>query len=258
MHHHWKRRKSYLSILAVSGPSGFFRDESNAAAGWLWVVVAVAVVCRCGCGCGVCCVCCVWGDTRWKTSCVRSKRSVCTGNTSTCVNTCGVVPVQTGTFWTYTRWRFEWTHGVQGVIVSSAYVFFSHVASRAPEVQQRNLAPIFSLRTGQEQHVPDSSNHSRYTKHVTRNRSQDHGKQIYMYKYLYIYIYIFFLYIYIYIYITETHVHANIYMYVPWCVLFKAFHFPQWFHVFFLSYLFQALLQISSPYSSYRSGEKCQ
>ena len=36
----------------MSGPSGFFRDESNAAAGWLCVVVVVVVVCGCGSGCG--------------------------------------------------------------------------------------------------------------------------------------------------------------------------------------------------------------
>ena len=38
---------------------------------------------------------------------------VCTGTTRTCVSThVRVVPVHTGTFWTYTRGRVEWTHGV--------------------------------------------------------------------------------------------------------------------------------------------------
>ena len=37
---------------------------------------------------------------------------VCTGTTRTHVQTCvRVVPVHTGTFWTYTRRRVEWTHG---------------------------------------------------------------------------------------------------------------------------------------------------
>ena len=37
---------------------------------------------------------------------------VCTGTTRTHVSTCvRVVPVHTGTFWTYTRGRVEWTHG---------------------------------------------------------------------------------------------------------------------------------------------------
>ena len=43
------------------------------------------------------------------------------------------------------------------------------------------------LRVGREQHRHESSNHSRYIQHVTRNRSQDHSK---IYKYIYIYIYI--------------------------------------------------------------------
>ena len=38
---------------------------------------------------------------------------VCTGTTRIHVSTCvRVVPVHTGTFWTYTRGRVEWTHGV--------------------------------------------------------------------------------------------------------------------------------------------------
>ena len=40
---------------------------------------------------------------------------------------------------------------------------FAHIGlSRAPEVHQRNcwMLHIFSLRTGREQHVPDSSSHS--------------------------------------------------------------------------------------------------
>ena len=36
------------------------------------------------------------------------------------------------------------------------------------------LNPFTSLRIGREQHRPDCSNHSRYMKHVTRSRSQDH------------------------------------------------------------------------------------
>ena len=43
--------------------------------------------------------------------------SVCTGTTHTCGNTCvRVVPVHTGTFWTYTRGRVEWTHGVSKAV----------------------------------------------------------------------------------------------------------------------------------------------
>ena len=78
----------------LSGPSGFFRDESNAAAGWFCVIVAVAIVSLWlwlwfWCMYAVCVVCVVCGVTHAeKPPCVRSKRSVCTGNTYTCVNTC--------------------------------------------------------------------------------------------------------------------------------------------------------------------------
>ena len=95
----------------MSGPGGFFRVESNEAAGCLCVVVVVVVVCGCGCCCG-CGVCAVWCGVvcevthAGKPSCARSKRSVSTDNTSTCVNTCGcgagthrdVLNVHTGTF----------------------------------------------------------------------------------------------------------------------------------------------------------------
>ena len=73
--------------------------------------------------------------------------SVCTSNTSTCVNT--------GTFCSYTR----------GDHRQFCLPKFVHVGlSRAPEVQQRSpcMLPTFSLRIGREEHVRDSSNCSLY------------------------------------------------------------------------------------------------
>ena len=74
------------------------------------------------------CVCCGTLKNEEKTVCGFKNASVCTFKTSPCmpaprahVSThVRVVPVHTETFRTYTRGRFESTHGGQGFIVSSA------------------------------------------------------------------------------------------------------------------------------------------
>ena len=87
------------------------------------------------------------------------------GTTRTCVETCtrgagtheDVLNLHTVTFLNPHTRR-------QGVIVSSAYQHLPTYGHHlAPEVHQRNqwILPIFSLRIGREQHVADSSNHSR-------------------------------------------------------------------------------------------------
>ena len=64
----------------------------------------------------------------------------------------------------HTRVRFAWTHGGQGgAIVTSAYQNFALVrSSLGPRGPPRNqwILPIFSMRTGREQHVADFSNSS--------------------------------------------------------------------------------------------------
>ena len=96
--------------------------------------------------------------------------------TSTCVYTCG---------------RANGTHGDvlnvhteerrRGGHRQFCLPKFAHVGlSRAPEVQQRNpcMLPIFSLRIGREQHVPDSSNYSLHlntlfnSRHMTQRHTQ--------------------------------------------------------------------------------------
>ena len=126
--------------------------------------------------------CGVWSDTLEKT--------VCTSKTSPYrqhVHMCKHMWV----WCRYTRGRFGCTHGEEGKGGHRQFCLpkFAHVGlSRAPEVQQRNswMLPIFSLRTGREQHRLESSNHSRYMKHVTRNRSQDRDIHIYICLQIYI------------------------------------------------------------------------
>ena len=126
-----------------------------------------------------CVVCVVWCvarlGTQKKPPCVDSKRSVCAGTTRTCGNTRArgasthgdVLNLHTEVFGTDTRRRGggkvrEW----RGVTVSSANHETAHVElSRASErFTERNpwFLPIQGLRTGREQHVPESSNHSLY------------------------------------------------------------------------------------------------
>ena len=95
-------------------------------------------------------------------------------HTRTCVTTCGrgagthgdVLNVHTEVFGTDTRGRGGGKEGEGGVTVSSANHETAHVElSRASErFTERNpwFLPIQGLRTGREQHVPDSSNHSLY------------------------------------------------------------------------------------------------
>ena len=119
---------------------------------WLWL--------WCVCVCGVCCV---WVTHAEKPPCVRSKRSVCTSNTSTCVNT----------------WDIWGARGHRQFCLPN----FTHVRlSRASVVQQRNLAPIFSLKIGREQHVPDSSDKSLHliklfnSRHMTQRHTHAHKR----------------------------------------------------------------------------------
>ena len=140
------------------------------------------------CGvCGVCvvlcCVVCVWCGVVCDAAWHPEKTSVCIFKTSPCVPAprahvlphAGVVQVHTGTFWIYTRRFLGRTHGGEGekggrreggVTVSSANHETAHVElSRALETfTERNpwFLPIQGLRTGREQHVLESSNHSLY------------------------------------------------------------------------------------------------
>ena len=99
--------------------------------------------------------------------CRLKNASVCAFQTSPCmpaprahvVQHVRVVLVHTGTFLTYTRGRFEWTHGGQGVITSSAYQEFAyHVLQRFTK-ETFGSFPFSSLRKDRERHVPASSNH---------------------------------------------------------------------------------------------------
>ena len=132
--------------------------------------------------CVVCCVvlcCVVWCvarlGTQKKPPCVDSKRPrVYRHHAHMCYHM--------RAWCRYTRGRFESTHGGfldghtgerggkegegRGVTVSSANHETAHVElSRASErFTERNpwFLPIQGLRTGREQHVPESSNHSLY------------------------------------------------------------------------------------------------
>ena len=90
------------------------------------------------------------------------------------------------------------------------------------------------MRVAREQHQLESSNHSRYMKHFTRNRSQDHG--IYIFKQIYM----------------CTHTHTCTFHDV-YCS--KPLTFQNGFMFICFSYLFQALLQISKP-SQVRATER--
>ena len=108
---------------------------------------------------------------------------MCTGTTRTCYHM--------RAWCLYTRGRFEPTHGGfwdghteergkegegRGVTVSSANHETAHVElSRALErFTERNpwFLPIQGLRTGREQHVPESSNHSLYLMKLLRDTAE--------------------------------------------------------------------------------------
>ena len=148
----------------------------------VWCCGRLVVLCCVLC-CGVCGVVC--GVARWKNPCADSKRRlvhiqhvpVYASTTSTCVKHVDLLPVHTGTFWMYTRGRFESTHGGvlnlhtgggerrEGVIASSAYLkwpTWSHHVTQRFTKSNHWILQISSLRTGREQHVPDSSNRSLY------------------------------------------------------------------------------------------------
>ena len=169
-HREWAICQSLLCLALVGFP-GLTRMKLQV--GWLCVVVVVIVVCRCRCRCRW--RCCVWlwlwlwlwcvrgvvwcgvvcGVTRWKTPVCRFKTSLCVPATRPHVFThVDVLPVHTGTFWTYTR--VEGRGGSSSVLLAK---ICQVGLSRAPEVQQTNpcMLPTFSLRKGQEQHVAEFS-----------------------------------------------------------------------------------------------------
>ena len=141
-------------------------------------VVWCCVVCVCVCVCVLCCVVCVVCGvvarlgTQKKPPCVDSKRPrVYRHHAHMCYHM--------RAWCRYTRGRFESTHGGfwdghteerrergGGVTVSSANHETAHVElSRASErFTERNpwFLPIQGLRTGREQHVLESSDHSLY------------------------------------------------------------------------------------------------
>ena len=123
--------------------------------------VVCDVVCGSACGvCGVCARCGVCGVSIQNVTVCTDKMSPCMLATRAHVDThVRVVPVDTGTFGTYTRGRFEWTHG-RSHRQFRLPTFAHEGLSRASEVHQRNpwIFSIVSLRIGREQHVADSSN----------------------------------------------------------------------------------------------------
>ena len=126
------------------------------------VVALLCCVVSCVVVCGVVCV--VW----------HRENAVCTFKTCPCVPVprahvkihVRVVAVHTVTFRTYTRARFEWTYGgeEEGHRQFCLPKFARIGISRDPEVHQKYhwISQISRLRTGREQHVRDSSNHSLY------------------------------------------------------------------------------------------------
>ena len=139
----------------------------------LWCCV-VCVLC-----CVLCCVVCVvWCvarlGTQKKPPCVDSKRPrvyrhhahMCYHMRAWCQCTRNVLKLHTEVFWTDTQRRGGKEGEGRLVTVSSANHETAHVElSRALErFTERNpwFLPIQGLRTGREQHVPESSNHSLY------------------------------------------------------------------------------------------------
>ena len=135
-----------------------------------------------------CVVCVVWCvarlGTQKKPSCVDSKRPrVYRHHAHMCYHMCA--------WFRYTRGRFESTHegfldghtgerrGEEGEGREGHRQFcspkFAHKLSRASErFTERNpwFLPIQGLRTGQEQHVPESSNHSLYLMKLLRDTAE--------------------------------------------------------------------------------------
>ena len=110
---------------------------------------------------------------------------MCTGTTRTCGNTCAcgagthgdVLNLHTEVFWTDTRGRRGRRRERRGrVTVSSANHETAHIElSRASErFTERNpwFLPTQGLRTGREQHVPESSNHSLYLMKLLRDTAE--------------------------------------------------------------------------------------
>ena len=161
MHHHTENeeRAFNLSILAVSGTAGFVRVESKEAAGCvslslslLCVTVVVIVV--------VVSVCAVWcGDTLKKPRVYVQNVSVCTGNRSTYVNTCGCGDGTHGDVLNGHTGRRE-------VIVSSAY---QNLPTKGYHVPQR-----FNKETH-----PNTQSNSRHTtqRHTATLHRTRHSKE---------------------------------------------------------------------------------
>ena len=118
----------------------------------------------------------VWRDTLKTSVCMFKKVPVCTGNMSTCVCTCGRVA---GTHGDVLNVH---TEGGGGDHRRFCLPKLAHAGlSRVQEDQQRNpcMSPIFSLRTGQEQHVAESSIYSLHlntlfnSRHMTQKTHTD-------------------------------------------------------------------------------------
>ena len=149
------------------------------------VLCCVVVVLCCVVLCGVCVVWCVARlGTQKQPPCVDSKRPrVYRHHAHICYHMCA--------WCLYTRGRFESTHGgfldghtgerrrEEGEGREGHRQFcslaFAHKLSRASErVTERNpwFLPIQGLRTGREQHVPESSNHSLYLMKLLRDTAE--------------------------------------------------------------------------------------
>ena len=135
----------------------------------MWRVL-FSVVCR---GCDVC------GVARSKTPpCVDSKRlclyiqnvPVRASNRSTCLNRYGRGPSTHGDVLRRFESTFGGTPPVQLTKKSPTWSY--HLA---PEVHQRNerILPIYSVRMGREQHVPNSSNHSLFLMNLLHSSSPE-------------------------------------------------------------------------------------
>ena len=165
-----------FSCLVLSLCLSLFLSVSVSVSLCLCLRVVLCVLC-----CVVCCdvMCCVWCvarlGTQKKPTCVDSKRPcvnrhhahMCYHMRAWCRHTWGRFQSTHGGFWDgHTEERGERRERGGGVTVSSANHETAHVeSSRASErFTERSpwFLPIQGLRTGREQHVLESSNHSLY------------------------------------------------------------------------------------------------
>ena len=118
---------------------------------------------------------CTWaflGKQNWRWLRVSTQNaSVCTFNTSSCVPAprahvethVRVVPVHTGTFWTYSRRRFVWTHGV-----------FQRATPHAPPRPCTQPTSTHEHPHPHTTHTNNTQQHTthRDTHHITRRQRQ--------------------------------------------------------------------------------------